>query len=477
MALFRKKVSILPEDEFRFKPVLGVRPEVYVTALFALAAALALFCLFFLPGIVNPGSVVAFRSEPSGAAVYVDEVYAGQTPCDVFTAEGERAFSMAMAGFHTQSAAITVKGRLFGSLFAPRREQAAMALEEQSPNAALLEGAREFAAWSFTSEPVEVYQIPLALSEGAYRSGPNMKSEAAQKQAAAILAGAARFAQRKAGMKDLVRALALSGNGGNAPSPLSLPESLRDALAFVQDNPEAITLLADVLPSGARKTALESAWYKAAARAGDGRPAAVSTGRTLTVEEVLFTEVRSDGGAFWAALTPVTDAQYARFTQAQPEWRKENAQTLAGKGLVTEDYLVKVDDRRYPSPVVSGVSWYAAEAYCRWLSERLPESLDGWEAALPAEAQWEDAALAPGIAGTHVIFEWCADPFAPFPSFKTDPEVIRQIGSPERTVRGISWTQSKPADLARALEEGRGSTPPESSSPFTSFRPVLVRTR
>jgi hypothetical protein len=367
-----------------------------------------------------------------------------------------------------------------------RREEVRLTLEEESPNAALLAGAREFAAWSFTLEPVEVYQIPLVLSEGAYRSGAGTDNGAARE----ILAGAARFARSRAGMKDLVRAFMLSGNAGNAPSPLSFAPSAKDALLFLQDNPEAAAWLAAVLSPNARNTVANSAWYEAANLAADATKtldtmetanATAGEPRQITVGTTVFVQI-NDG--LWAAQTPVTNAAFALFTEANPEWRVENAEALAERGLVTADYLAGVEgDTRYPAPAVSGVSWYAAEAYCRWLTDRLPASLlssgssgSGWKAALPTEAQWKDMALVPAVSGAGSVWEWCADPYAPFPAFQADPVTLEEIGSPEKLVRGASWVKPPlERDRQKYIRESRGSVPPESSTPFVSFRPVLVR--
>jgi hypothetical protein len=484
----RKPLDILAEDEARLKPFLGIRPEAYVAGIFTLVVAAALFFLLFFPGLARPGSVVAFRSEPSGAAVYVDGVYAGQTPCDVFAAKGERVITMTMAGFRDKSAELTVKSRVFGSLFFPRRIASRLALEEEAPNAALLAGAREFAAWSFTLEPTEVYQIPLVLSEGAYRSGPYTGNEADRRTARNILIGAARFTQTKAGMKDLLRAHYLTGNSGNVPSPLSLVSSIEDALSFLRDNPESAAWLAAVLPQGARETVLQSDGY-AAKEIGGGDTLYVPSGE-VTVEAVTFVQ---SGGDLWAATAPVSAAQFARFTEANQEWRMENAETLASSGLATEDYLIGVEDSRYPAPTVSGVSWYAARAYCDWLGSRLPASLSGWTAALPSEAQWEQAAATTGVEEIGTIWEWCADPYAPFPMFRMDAAesgintadtinaitipvtiIMEEIGSTERLVRGANWTRPQ-TNPNQSKTIARGSVPPESSTPFVSFRPVLVR--
>jgi formylglycine-generating enzyme required for sulfatase activity len=491
MGLFsrRRTIEILAEDEVRFRPILGIRPEVYVPAFWGLVLVVVLFLLLGVPALVNPGSVVAFQSEPLGAAVYVDGVYAGQTPCNVFVGRGEREILWTMGGFHDENAAITVKNHRPGASL--RREAVSVTLAEVSPNAALLAGAREAAAWSFTLEPVEVYQIPLVLSEGAYRSGvqPNNEAAAPEQMARAkeIVTGAARFTRSRAGLKDLVRAMALSGNGGNAPSPLSLVSSAQDALHFLQDNPESAAWLAAVLPSGARNTVVNSPWYEAAVNAVDTAKAAkrelyareanapaTAAAPALTAENVTFVQVR-DGLRIAAA--PVTETQFARFTEANPEWRGENAETLAVQGLATADYLIRAERALTErAPTVSGVSWYAAEAYCRWLTSRLPASLSGWVAALPTEAQWEAASFVPTVTDLGTVWEWCADPYAPFPAFQTDEAIITEIGSPEKLVRGASWVKPPPErERLQYLRDARGSAPPESSTPFVSFRPVLVR--
>ena len=55
----------------KLKPVLGIRPPVYLIAIYSLLLAGILFLLLFYPGIRRPGSRVAFTSTPPGAAVYV----------------------------------------------------------------------------------------------------------------------------------------------------------------------------------------------------------------------------------------------------------------------------------------------------------------------------------------------------------------------------------------------------------------------
>lgn len=94
-------------------------------------------------------------------------------------------------------------------------------------------------------------------------------------------------------------------------------------------------------------------------------------------------------GPFAAAMTPVTNAEYARFLEAT--------------GHEPPRFW---DDERFTAadcPVV-GVSWFDAAAYCDWLSDVL-----GRACRLPTEAEREYAARG-GAAG--VLYPWGDEPWS-----------------------------------------------------------------
>ena len=102
--------------------------------------------------------------------------------------------------------------------------------------------------------------------------------------------------------------------------------------------------------------------------------------------------------AFWIARFPVTVAQFAPFVEqgygpeAERWWTPEGWRWQQAGQRNQPDLW---DDPRYNAanqPVI-GMTWYAAAAFCAWLSEQLAEVLPkGYLVRLPSEAEWEAAA-------------------------------------------------------------------------------------
>jgi hypothetical protein len=495
--MFEKKhISIieetLPEDEVHFKPLFGLRPGVYLAGLYGTVLAVILFFVLLYPGLTKPGTVFSLSSEPSGAAVRADNVYIGTTPCEAFIPKGTRRIEMVLPGFEPSRQELEVKSRLFGSWLFPRRERLAETLAETDTGGALLAAASEYGVWSFTGEPTATRQIPQVLSEGAYRSGPGAADSTGRIYLEGILKGSARFTSTRAGLRDLIRAKHLADNAGLSPSPASTLHSLEDMLVYLSEAPGAAQWLGSALPPETSAVLTNSSWYAAQnAKASEIRSRSRSVsgvfGEAVPVDSLIFREISEgtlvQGGvfprevpisAFSIAETPVSYADWEVFMKANPEWEIEHTRTLTAKGLVTADYL---GPGGYSGSSASGVSWYGAEAYCHWLTSRLPAGMADYEVRLPTEAEWEYAAKAADQSGFgpkgmgEGLWEWCADPYAPHWSLPADPTVIAAIGSPERSVRGGLSGKDSGWDFL----ETRGSLFPAACSPFGVFRPVLAK--
>ena len=484
--------TLLPEDNVRLKPILGIKPGHYLACLYAAVILLVLFFILLYPGIKNPGSVLVVKTEPWGAAVFVDGVYRDAAPCEIFVPKGRHQIELSLPGFNPSLLEKDMKGRLFASALFPLKIKISEKLFAPDPAKAFITEAAEYAAWAFTGEPGVAYQVPLSLSEGAYRLSPYAASDAmqeSQKSSISIMEdtiiAAARFAVTRNALRDLLRAKTLLDNQGLSPSPVSLLESAGDIINYLAENNQTAIWLGSLLTGEAQSVLTASSWFEEAAnkkmedpdpvtgnsiRAGGLNFRRIQVGRNLDRENANTGENLNEIEAFYICETLITEPAWDAFLEQQPGWKKENIQSLLKEGLVREDYLETVPGA--PASGVSAVSWYAAKAFCQWLGASLPPDL---EARLPTEAEWTIAAKAAFPSGGAVMdyglfWEWCEDPFAPLNYLSAPAEAIAALGSPERSLKGGSWVNPR----GSVVIETRASLPPAFCSGFVSFRPVIV---
>ncbi len=105
------------------------------------------------------------------------------------------------------------------------------------------------------------------------------------------------------------------------------------------------------------------------------------------------------------------------------------------------------------------VSWYEADAWCRWAGRRLP-----------TEVEWEGAALAGATRGFRWgdVWEWTAATFRPYPGFSADPPADRSehaFGT-HKVLRGASF--ATPGRLRHA--KYRRYELPQRDDLFSGFR-------
>lgn len=480
----KKKIEIHPEDAVSLKPIFGIEPGKYLVALYSLAIVVLLFFLLLYPGLTKRGSQYIIQTEPAGAAIRIDDVYQGTSPCTIFVPEGNHSITAVLPGFIPEQESISAGNRVFGSLFFPLKTKLSLDLKAADPLKPVLEGAKAYTAWTFAGEPSATYQIPLALSEAMYRGAFQAVKSGHIDELKSLLAASARFASTSVALRDLSRAQFFVHSAGLAPSSLGTLSALQEALAYINENPSAPAWLASALPSAASQLVTGSEWYTKIASVSPKqgellKKEPVQLGSRISVGPIQFREISTGRTHFYMAEQEVTQKAWDAFVAEHPEWSKNKRDELIAQGLVGPEYLEMPENSSYPAGVVPGISYYAAKAFCAWLDTKVPQSLrsakgSAFHIRLPTEAEWyivashfKDNTFSNMLGG---LWEWCDTPFVPFPELKAPLPYQQWLGSPEFAVKGGSWANS--AQTIQA--ETRASLPPDSSSPFVGFRPVLA---
>ncbi len=559
----QKKTEQSPEEVYvKLKPVLGIQPAVYLTILYAAIALLVLFLVLFLPGIRNHGSRVTFESVPTGSAVYIDGGYVGSTPCTVFVESGTRSIRIDRYGFESATEELDVGGRLFGSLFFKQKADYHAVLALTEPEKLLRRTARELNEWamidafstSYQAEPVAsraVDAIVQAMSysdpagsaddgfggdgtEGGTAAGDFSADEIARMLDRFLMTSLLSAADPVIA-DDVIRAVTARFSRNGIVTPDGVLDSVGFFIQAVTKYKNLMFLLPELLEDidigetpGER--IVDKEWYRNLIDSFGSTIAMIpgnqgEFGRVEEISGISFVQI-SDGRyvqglttngdehpfprsmeGFFIGATEITQGQFAEFIEANPVWGKHNKGQLVLSSVADESYLDQWDPTEQPNKPVRFVSYNAAVAYCRWLTEQLPGAYEGWTVRLPTESEWEWAARTaavdpavvfsqnekePHVARVSVfaasegpvydllgnLWEWCEEWYYPLAYYATSWDgdaLVDETGEyegVERVVRGGSWANSPLDQIDSAT---RGSQRPSWSTAFVGFRPVLVR--
>lgn len=541
-----KKKKNTPEVQevspVKLKPFLGMQPGLYLTLLYAFMLLLALFLVLIFPGLKNNGSEVSFESSPSSSAVYLDDVYLGSTPFTVFIKKGEHSFTYEKPYFEPAEKKSKIDGRIFGSLIFPRRQTVEVSLVTKDLQGYLNNRFRQVSNWALAGTFFDRYTYPKRGSQAVEELVSSLETAEIDTLPPELYNFAYMLINNinsKEMLEDIFSAFSLlegpsasSDTLGDSGSPGLTIESF-SALPFFSDididlfslytgiflekesGVDISSLAARIADIPFEKIYTESVTADTPIRFSDHSfiPLGVS-GLMPVGNEGLTADLGADTAAHQLSAFPheepigtvyfdsseITRSQFMRFVSENSRWSGDNAARLMEDNLVDEGYLSFLDDESYDGSLpVTGVSWYAAAAFCEWLTGELPRDLQkDYLVRLPTEAEWEVAArlngdtpsifaeaglsapaaveyLRTGRLGladmTGNVWEWCENWY--FPSDLLDGVYGLRLGDfegVEKSIRGGSRANSEREITAWT----RASQPPDWCSPFTGFRVVLA---
>jgi len=443
----RKEKEPLPdfsEVTVTLKPILGIRPGVYLMVIYAVIILAIVFVLFFVPGLYAAGSYVNFSSWPVSAGVWIDGKKAGVTPCEVLVREGRHEFRIARPNYKPVVMTKDVTRFVFALPFLPKREFIDTPLEVADETSLVRDAYADFSGWASVAEFAQDYPYPPVLTEAA-RSIYASPTEDTYRALQNLLERALPSVHLPELASDWFAAYFITATRGRGPTVGAAFDAVSGLRRFLggYDNlafflyamlPQRMAQARPGEPAGpfpymTRADLDKEAWFQTKtddyrtllSRFTPSRGAlpggAVSGGgvQFLPVPAGTFIMGRfeKEGSllgpdflslfphpqrvrGFFMARTEVTNAQFSRFLRESPEWRPENRAQLKAANLVDDFYLKDWKGIDPPAgkegyPVVY-VSAYAAEAYCNWLTGKLRSVMPHALVRLPYEAEWEWAA-------------------------------------------------------------------------------------
>ena len=371
----RKKTELPEVEPVHLRPIHGIRPGIIILMVILLVILALFFIICMLPGIMSDGSYVTFDINTSDTAVYMDGTYLGSSEGSVYRVpSGNHEFTFHVSGEEALSVSTDIPDALFFTLFHHRVTGMEVNIEntEEIETAVIRRGTEDAAKWSRITEYTDSFHCPplfTTFAENAVALSFDDVSDPLLYMALHITSDEM--------LEDFRAALSILENSDVRYTS----EGLSTLMSAFDGKTSAAPLKTTVSPEAVYKDEFLTYSPEEFVKGNNGKS-------EYPLVKERYVSVRTD--EFSIASDPVSEYEYALFIKENPYWAKSNIDNLIADGMVDETYLLDADlslSVKSMLPVRS-VSWYAAEAYAAWLSEKTGKNI-----VLPSDSEWTLAAV------------------------------------------------------------------------------------
>lgn len=383
-----KEIKDLPQvDKVELPKLGGIRPGVYILALIILVAAIIIFVVAFLPGIMKGGRYVTFSSEIDNVAVYVDDTFITGLPGQQFIESGDHTITYKKGGIELSSDTLKVDHPVF--LTWVFRRNMDVELNKADLSLSKIKQLRAFdlqmiqdqsRITSFTSVvnyiPYAVGYAKDAIFYGFDKSTIKLDLDTMSS-----------FISSNEMIEDIQNAYDLIGmdNGDifKVASTLFDGSNNSDVGIAMQTSDESSSLKTKSSKLEFDNVSIDSIF--------------VPENQFIMGDKVIYsypkvaekgTQVSTDN--FFITTEPISQYVYSLFVKENPSWEKSNIDQLVEQQLVDRNYLKSIAlSTQFPNMMpITNISYNAAEAFAEWLSKKTGKTV-----SIPSQEYWSSAAI------------------------------------------------------------------------------------
>ncbi len=374
-----KKRKYPAVERVKLRPWHGIRPAYYILGIFISSLILLFILICILPGIISNKAYITLDTSLPLLGVSVDERYLGNgVKNSLETTSGTHIVSFTYEGIELGRMEVKIPKRIFFSLFVhkPYVIEPEVTYGKEVREKAKEEFARSSALYSQITTYTAVTQYPHLFEEYAMTVIEMNEEDISDVWLYAMLHITSRTMY-----DDYLKGKELLSSS-NVKYETALSSQIDSFLFSVYsvDEDIAVEKIDETTDIVVEKVGSFYKYSSGSVTLGE------STITNYPESNVLPKTIEYD--TFYISGNLITENEYALFVEENTKWSKSNISSLIDEGLVDSNYLKGITLSQRSSRPIRYISYYAAQAYCEWKSNK-----DGVKYTLPSITQWTVAAL------------------------------------------------------------------------------------